>query len=375
MADRLTSFAWALQSPSKEDKTVLEIVEEGVKFFAKLFRLKQSSIHLYTDGGPEFERLKDKFHHITVLVGSKVEQKNSHLQRNFHRIKNSKRGNTIKNVLQQALNTTNNSYNRILKKTPAEAAEEFSTPEGIRKLKESYNKHRAKGDLDRRKPLKVGDFVRIVVKKTLKDQFRKAYRGLTFTKEGWPVNKSNINKGFAKKLGWGISKEAYEILETKGNNPKQYKIMGVYKDPKKIAWFSRHMLSEPLPNKGRPDQISEDLLKSRTQSGHKKGSEKHKKFAKKQKESGDKVKKAFGSFDIASVALDKADAKLDKYIFRETVTQKKFDDLMLEFNKILGYFVWHATHGSKLVSTVEEARTYRDLLKDSIKELKKIRIV
>ena len=160
MVDRLTSFAWASQSGSKEAKSVLEVVKEGVKFFAKLFRLKQDSIHLYTDGGPEFERLKDKFHHITVLVGSKVEQKNSHLQRNFHRIKNAKRGNTIKNVLQQALNTTNNSYNRILKKTPAEAAEEYSTPEGIKKLKEDYNKHRAKGDLDRRKPLKVGDFVR-----------------------------------------------------------------------------------------------------------------------------------------------------------------------------------------------------------------------
>ena len=96
--------------PPKKPKIVLEIVEQGAKFFAKLFKIKKDSIHIYTDGGSEFERLKDKFHHITVLVGPKVEQKNSHLQRNFHRIKNSKRGNTIKNVLQQALNTTNNSY-------------------------------------------------------------------------------------------------------------------------------------------------------------------------------------------------------------------------------------------------------------------------
>ena len=151
--------------------------------------------------------------------------------------------------------------------------------------------------------------------------------------------------------------------------------MGVYKDKKKTAWFSRHMLSEPLPNKGVPDKISEALLKSRTQSGHTKGSEKQKKFAKKQKESGDKVKHAFSSFDGASVALDKADAKLDKYIFRETVTQKKSDDLMLEFKKILTYFMWHATHGAKGIGVIEEARTYRDLLKDSIKELKKIKIV
>ncbi len=76
MVDRLTSFAWAKQVGSKKANAVLRIVEEGVKFFAKLFKFNKSKIHLYTDGGPEFERLKDKFHHVTVLVGSKVEQKN-----------------------------------------------------------------------------------------------------------------------------------------------------------------------------------------------------------------------------------------------------------------------------------------------------------
>ena len=91
--------------------------------------------------------------------------------------------------------------------------------------------------------------------------------------------------------------------------------MGVYKDKKKTAWFSRHMLSEPLPNKGEPDKISEALLKSRTQSGHTKGSEKQKKFAKKQKESGDKVKHAFGSFDIASRALGQS-GRLTRQIHR-----------------------------------------------------------
>ena len=48
---------------------------------------------------------------------------------------------------------------------------------------------------------------------------------------------------------------------------------------------------------------------------------------------------------------------------------------MQEFNKILTYFMWHATHGVKGLGVIETARTYRDLLKDSIKELKKIRIV
>ena len=72
---------------------------------------------------------------------------------------------------------------------------------------------------------------------------------------------------------------------------------------------------------------------------------------------------------------DKEDAKLDKYKFRETVTQKKSDDLMKAFKILFAYFDWHATHGVKGLGVREEAHTMKDLVQDSIKELKKIKIV
>ena len=133
------------------------------------------------------------------------------------------------------------------------------------------------------------------------------------------------------------------------------------------------MLSEPLPNKGVPDKKSESLLKSRTQSGHIKGSVKHKKFAKKQKEDLAKVKSAYHDFEQAGFVLGKQDALLNKYIFRETVTQVKYDKALTEYKKLVAYFTWHAVNGISLIR--KDARTYRDIAKDSLRELKLVRIV
>ena len=365
IVDRLTSYAWCQKASNKKAIPTMKIVEKGVKFFTKLLKLKRSQIHLFSDGGPEFFGLKNiaDVTHVVIKVGPKVEQKNSHVMRVFHRIKNAKRGNTINGVLAQAVDIVNNSYNRILKMTPAEAVEKYTTPEGLKAIKESYNKHREKADTDRRKPLKVGDFVRLVVKKEKEHTFSKAYRGLTFTKEQYPVG--DINKHHILYKNKSISKEAYEIKETKGNNPKMYKITGIYKDKSHGVWFSRHQLSEPLPDKGVPDQKSEALLRSRKQSG---ASKKDKKKQKPPTKGEHAFKTAFKSFSAANNEFSKAEAVLDRMIDRETATKTKFDKLMNRYKILKGYFAWFATHATNLQKP--EARDALKMIKDAIKSLK-----
>ena len=406
MVDRLTSFAWCQVGTNKTAEDTKNIVEEGVLFFKKLLKIKQSQIHLFSDGGGEFFDLKyiPGVTHVVIKVGAKVEQKNSHVMRNFMRIKNAKRGNSVAGVLAQSVDMVNNSYNRILKMTPAEAVEKFTTPEGVQEIKDSYNKHRAKADTDRRKPLKVGDFVRLLVKKEKEHTFRKAYRGLTFTKEQFPVGDKNKNHPLKKK--YSISKEAYEIKETKGNNPKMYHIFGVYKDKTHGVWFSRHQLSEPMPDKGVPDQKSEALLRSRKQSGALKKKKKPKpapkpapkvKPAQKKKPKPPKKKpepeeeedddddeedvpkehmhkNAFKNQILADNETDRAKGRLYRMLDRETATKHKFDELMKRFKILLGYFTWHAMHDIKLIKH-ESLKRKRQTQRLIVSLKKNVRIV
>ena len=377
IVDRLTSFCWCKKATTKEAPHIATIIKQGVQFFENTLKLKRNQIHLYSDDGAEFKRIKTKLpgiHHQILKVGSKVEMKNSHVQRVFHRIKNAKRGNTIGSVLQQAVDIVNNTYNRILKKTPKEAVEQYTTPEGIKKLKEKYNQHRAKADTDRRKALKVGDFVRIVQKSEKDTTFYKAYRGLTFTKEGFPVGAHN--KGHFK--GRALSKEAYEIMETRGSNPKQYKILGLYKDPKRGVWFSRHQLSEPLPDKGVPDQKSEALLRGRDQSGRPKGGNGGKKKKKKaaappkeDKQSGDGS--LFISMDQAVNHLGRVDTRIERMESRGTATKTKFDKAKEDIEKVLKYFTWHSGHGGSMIK--KQARKHRDLASELLDALDEVRVV
>ena len=119
--------------------------------------------------------------------------------------------------------------------TANEASEKYGTPSEAKKLIEEYNKHREKADTDRRKPLKRGDMVRIVMKSTKNNPFYKAYRGKQYTQDGYPVNAKN--KSYFKDKD--ISKELYEVTDIRGKNPVKYKVNG--------KWFIRSELSEPVP--------------------------------------------------------------------------------------------------------------------------------
>ena len=165
------------------------------------------------------------------------------------------------------------------------------------------------------------------------------------------------NKSHILNKNKSISKEAYEIKGTRGNNPKMYHIFGVYKDKTHGVWFSRHQLSEPMPNKGVPDQKSEALLRSRKQSGASKIKKKPKpgKAAPKAAPKAEVVpkehlhKNAFISHNKAGREMSRAAGRLTRLLSRETATKQKFDALMNRFEILLGYYSWHAMHDIKLI--------------------------
>ena len=87
---------------------------------------------------------KNKVKHVIVAAGAKVEKKNSDIQRVFPRLKNAKRVTSVTDGLEQATKIVNNSYNRIIKMSPNEAAIKYSDPDETKKLIVEYNKHREK---------------------------------------------------------------------------------------------------------------------------------------------------------------------------------------------------------------------------------------
>ena len=236
--DRLTSLCYTELTGDKEQKSVTPAINRAVSFFTKRLSIPAKSQVWYMDAGVEFSAKPFKSKGIErniVAAGSKVEKKNSDLQRQFHRLKNAERMSSIEDGLKQATDLVNNSYNRVLKMTANEASEKYGTKEESRKLLDEYNKHREKADEDRRKPLNVGDMVRIVMKSQKANPFYKAYRGKQYTQDGYPVNKKN--KSYFKDRQ--ISKELYEVTAIRGRNPVKYKVDG--------KWYVRSGLSEPVP--------------------------------------------------------------------------------------------------------------------------------
>ena len=388
VVDRLTSYCKVyFLGGTRTAKKVRPYLVKAVAFFAKLLNVEKKDMHMYHDGGGEFsDKNMDSLGvpHTQLDVGPKVEQKNSHIQRVFHRLKNSKRISSITDGLAQAEKIVNGSYNRIMKMSAEEAVKKYNDPEETKKLILKYNDQREKADLDRRADLSIGDYVRIVVKSTKESEFYKAYRGKTYTREGYPVNPKN--KHLYK--GRSVTKEAYEVTESKGKNPKRYKVDG--------KWFTRDRLSEPLPMKkdkdGKkkldyPDKKSEALL-SKRKDRHKalpddpvdaidtdedtdpdeeenKDEEKQaevpakkpKKKKKKTSVTGTKTAPHFEDHIAAKKGVDK--------VIRQIKAGKTNDTLKESVQQLIEFYSWHAKYGVKMLITDEQ--------KDILKKLKQIR--
>ena len=260
--------------------------------------------------------------------------------------------------------------------SPNEAAIKYSDPDETKKLILEYNKHREKADTDRRKPLKVGDQVRVVLKSTKASPFYKAYRGKQYTKEGHPVNEGN--KGMYKDKD--ISKERYEVLEVKGTNPTRYKIKDWFKkagDKASFKWFTRDRLSEPTPA---PDQKSEALLKSRGKKKKKKKGKDPDVSKQHAKEHKTKPTAAPSEKAIVHVFKDDAEAEMEgddvkrkvaKYIKTfDSVPKKLFEKLEVRLEDLINY--WDHKYQTVKGMLRQNFKDARNSYKDMLKRLKKI---
>ena len=387
VVDRLTSYCKVyFLGGTRTAKKVRPFLVKSVNFFAKLLNVDKQDMHIYHDGGGEFsDKNMDSLGvpHTQLEVGPKVEQKNSHVQRVFHRLKNSKRISSITDGLAQAEKIVNGSYNRIMKMSAEEAVDKYNDPEETKKLILKYNDQREKADADRRADLSIGDYVRIVVKSTKESEFYKAYRGKTYTREGYPVNPKN--KHLYK--GRSVTKEAYEVKDSKGKNPKRYKVDG--------KWFTRDRLSEPLPTKkdkdGKktldyPDKKTEELL-SKRKDRHKAlpgdpvdtidtddETDEENKDEEKQAEVPAKPKKKKWKKKQTSVTGTKtaphfedhiAATKVVDAVVKRIETGKITNKLKDSVQQLIEFYSWHAKYGVKMLITAKDKQT--------LKQLKKIR--
>ena len=387
VVDRLTSYCKVyFIGGTRTAKKVRPFLVKSVKFFAKLLNVEKKDMHMYHDGGGEFsDKNMDSLGvpHTQLDVGPKVEQKNSHVQRVFHRLKNSKRISSITDGLAQAEKIVNGSYNRIMKMSAEEAVDKYNDPEETKKLILKYNDQRAKADLDRRADLSIGDYVRIVVKSTKESEFYKAYRGKTYTREGYPVNPEN--KHLYK--GRSVTKEAYEVKESKGKNPKRYKVDG--------KWFTRDRLSEPLPTKqdkdGKktldyPDKKTEELL-SKRKDRHKAlpndpvdtidtddddetdDAEENKEEEKQAEVPAAKPKKKWKKKKASVTGTKTAPHFKDHIAARQVVnavvarikTGKITNKLKDFVQQLIEFYSWHATYGVKMLVTDKDKQTLKHL--------------
>ena len=156
----------------------------------------------------------------------------------------------------------------------------------------------------------------------------------------------------------------------------------MYKNAKRGKWFGRHQLSEPLPDKGVPDQKSEALLKSRDQSGNPKSKPKPKpkpkpagqKPAKKapvvEKKKVEKKEFEYNNVTNARAAFRPFLKKLKATIDRGTITRQKYNAMLKRLEDFVEFFVWHSSHGLKMDKP--EARETRNKSRKMLVSLKKI---
>ena len=356
--DRLTSLCYTELTFTKERQDVTPALDRAVKFFTKRLAVPASKQTWYMDAGKEFDPKFFSNRNIdrhVVTAGNKVEKKNSDIQRQFHRLRRAERFKSIEDGLKQSTTVVNSSYNRVIKMSANEAADKYSNKDEVKLLMNEYNKHREKADSDRRRPLKIGDMVRLVMKSTKgSSTFYKAYRGAQYTQDGYPVHEGNIAWYKDRK----VTKEFYEVKEIRGKNPTKYKVDG--------KWHTRDRLSEPIPkmkdDQGNvikvdgkhqyTDMKSEALMKQRNKDRRKPKPKKKKKSPSKdvKNKQAAKVKKEMQPSPDATVHAFKEDidaVDLIEKVSKELIAQGKkpyypteavYNTWEKSLEKLMGYF-------------------------------------
>jgi hypothetical protein len=239
MVEKMTSLTYLHflggGAKAKSRARVMPWVRKGGAWIGEKIGVPESSLFYLRDAGGEFQNppgLKG----IKIKLGPSVEARNSFAQRVMHRLLKAKRGH-LNSVVKQSQGILNNTKSKVSGVTPNEAAEKLN-----KDLAPKYNAKRSVGKIPPEKKLNIGDMVRIV-KKDPKVKIYKAYQGNQFSKEKYRVDRVGKTKPF------------------------RYFVLG--------KWRARDQIS----NAEKPiDQVSETLLKNRTQSG-----EVRKKYARKPK--------------------------------------------------------------------------------------------
>ena len=188
------------------------------------------------DKGGEFNRkeLAKILKSVKVVpMGSSVEKKNQTIQRNLFRILKNRQAKTISEAVTKSQNMANNTFNKIQKKTPLESADI-----GIKAALNNYNKTRktyVQGD--KRGELKIGDHVRILIKKAKAGIGFKSYKDMTYTKEVYVIT-SKTKKKPAK---YRVNKKYYTIDKLLKSAPRDKE-------------------SEKLINDRKEDEVKEDIV-------------------------------------------------------------------------------------------------------------------
>jgi hypothetical protein len=177
---------------TKRPEIVTPIVIEHLKYFAQRNGNKTTDYELWSDKGGEFDHKKIKPHVKEtkfVSAGKSCENRNRLFQQCFYRILKNRQSVSVKNAIKKSQDQINNTFSKIHRKTPNEVVDNK-----IDTLKQ-YNKTRKQHISNmKRKPLEIGDYVRVQIKGIKSKLGFKSYKNETFTTRVYKI------EGRTKKL-------------------------------------------------------------------------------------------------------------------------------------------------------------------------------
>ena len=190
VAEQLTGLLWAKFAPSKAPTDVTPIAKEAFAYMAEKLKIPLTAMHGTSDSGSEFNfKLYKQWGLRTKQVarGPLIEQKNSQLQRQLFRVAKFKNTKNLAKLIKDSTDICNRTQSSITKVAPFEALE-MPLAELVRR----YNKKRGAGSGGkiRARPLKIGEFVRLVLLKDKEKKnytFHKAYKGVSYSKQRYKV--------------------------------------------------------------------------------------------------------------------------------------------------------------------------------------------
>ena len=211
----------------KGAKIVTPIIKKHIDYFAKVLKVPKSSFEMAMDAGGEFDRkaLAKIVKSVKVVsMGASCEKKNQTIQRNMFRILKNRQADNISDAVEKSQNMCNNTFNKNQKQTPLESAEK-----GIVANVKNYNQTRktyVQGD--KRNELKIGDHVRILIKKAKADIGYKSYKDQTYSAEVYTIT----TKTKKKPTKYRVNKKYYTIDKLLKSAPRDKESQKLIKDRK-----------------------------------------------------------------------------------------------------------------------------------------------